>query len=139
MFRTKQRSAIKSFTGERNSYLREVQVNGRLLDCDVGEVLGLRIPHLMRTDDELMTFEMSIVRSPYLLDFASAYLDEPPDFTAEALEDWQQGLREKFDERLEDVVMALEILKRKGGIYLFDVHPKNLKFKWSSEEENLLN
>ena len=42
----------------------------------------------MRFDESLLVIEMSIVRPPFLLDFAAATLDVEPDFPEGTLDDW---------------------------------------------------
>ncbi len=76
-----------------------------------------------------MAIEMTIVSKPYLLDFADAYLDAPPDFPDEVLEQWHEDKREQFgDDRWERVQMALAALRGQYGIHLFDVNPGNITF-----------
>src|SRR6266496_2779392 len=64
-------------------YLREREVYQRLRDTGVSEILGFNVPQLIRFDDELRIIEMSIVTRPFILDFAGAWLDTPPDFPDE--------------------------------------------------------
>src|SRR5206468_13079847 len=64
-------------------YLREREVYQRLRDAGVSEILGFNVPQLIRFDDELRIIEMSIVTRPFILDFAGAWLDTPPDFPDE--------------------------------------------------------
>ena len=64
-------------------YFRERAVYERLRDAGVSEVLGFNVPQLIRFDDELRVIEMSIVARPFVLDFAGAWLDTPPDFPGE--------------------------------------------------------
>ena len=64
-------------------YLREREVYERLRDAGVSEILGFNVPQLIRFDDELRIIEMSIVARPFVLDFAGAWLDTPPDFPEE--------------------------------------------------------
>ena len=49
---------------------------------------GLRVPRLLQFDDDLWVIEMTIVSRPFVLDFAGAYLDMPPDFSDEVMADW---------------------------------------------------
>jgi len=64
-------------------YLRESEVYERLRHAGVSEILGFNVPQLIRFDDELRIIEMSIVARPFVLDFAGAWLDTPPDFPDE--------------------------------------------------------
>jgi len=71
-------------------YLREREVYERLRDGGVSEILGFNVPQLIRFDDGLRIIEMSIVARPFVLDFAGAWLDTPPDFPDET---WPNGKR----------------------------------------------
>ena len=66
---------------------------------------------------------------PYLLDFASAYLEQRPDFPEEVEEEWQRNIQESFGEKFGEVMAALEALERDAGVILLDIHPHNVKFE----------
>jgi hypothetical protein len=71
---------------------------------------------------------MSIVSPPCLLDFGKAYVDSPPDYTAEALAEAEQAERELFTEdQWKQVRLARAALKR-YGIFYFDARPSNIMF-----------
>src|SRR5262245_51025638 len=59
-------------------YCREREVYLRLQELEVRTVAGCRVPQLLRYDDDLWVIEMTIVKRPFALDFAGAFLDEPP-------------------------------------------------------------
>jgi hypothetical protein len=83
---------------------------------------------MLRSDDELWVIEMEIVSQPYLLDFAGAYLDEPPDYSEDILAEWDAEKREQFGSqwpRVQAVLRALE----EHGIYLVDVNPGNVRLE----------
>jgi hypothetical protein len=40
-------------------------------------VLGFNVPKLLRTDDDLLAIEMTVVRRPYVLDFAGSTTNRP--------------------------------------------------------------
>src|SRR4051812_3880297 len=61
------------------SYLVERDAYSRLLDLGVRRIIGFAVPKLVEYDDGLLAIEMSIVSPPFIVDFASARLDEPPD------------------------------------------------------------
>jgi hypothetical protein len=115
-------SWFESYDNERKVYLR-------LKECDLVEICGLRIPRLIQCEDDLRLIEMTIVTPPYILDFASAWLDKPPDFTQEALDIWHEQVRENFGEHFGDIMGVLDALGTKAGIYLLDIHPHNVKFE----------
>jgi hypothetical protein len=74
---TRGRSAIKGYERE-YAYQRERDVYLRLRKHDVAAVRGCHVPELIDYDDELWCLEMTVVKRPFVLDFAGAYLDEPP-------------------------------------------------------------
>ena len=81
----------------------------------------------MNSDDELFVLEMEIVSPPFVLDFAAAYLDRPPDFPAELMNEWELEKQEQFEERW-PIVKDLIYSFRQYGIYLSDVKPGNITF-----------
>ena len=103
--------------------------NLRLREHEVTEVHGCHIPALIRYDDELWVIEMEVVDRPFVLDFAGAYLDVPPDYSQEVLADWEEEKREQFGDRWPDVVAILRSLED-YGIYLSDVSPGNVAFAY---------
>jgi hypothetical protein len=118
-------SAIKIHERER-FYHRERDVYLRLADEGVTSISNCRVPRMLRHDDELWVIEMSIVKPPYVLDFAGAYLDEPPDYSEDILAEWDAEKREQFGSqwpRVQAVLRALE----KHGVYLVDVNPGNIR------------
>src|SRR5207253_4760660 len=64
---------------------------------------------------------ISIVKPPYLLDFAGAYLDRSPDFPPEVMDQWHEDKAEQFGDRWPDVLAVLELLKTRYGIHLLDI------------------
>src|SRR2546430_1319087 len=60
-------------------YKRELLAYIRLAERDIALLAGFNVPRLIGADDDFLAIEMSIVFPPYLLDFASATLDAPPD------------------------------------------------------------
>ena len=108
-------------------YLREREVYERLRDAGVSEILGFNVPQLIRFDDGLRIIEMSIVARPFVLDFAGAWLDTPPDFPDETWAEWEAEKREQFGThwpRVQAVLEALEAL----DIHMVDVSPSNIAF-----------
>jgi len=110
------------------AYLRERSVYERLKDAGITEILGFNVPQLLGADDQLHVIEMSIVTRPFVLDFAGAYLDIPPDFSDEIWAEWEIEKREQFEMRwatVQDVLGALEDL----DIHMIDVSPSNIAFR----------
>ena len=108
-------------------YLRERKVYERLRDARVSDIAGFNVPQLIGFDDELRVIEMTIVARPFVLDFAGAYLDAPPEFPEEAWANWEAEKREQFETRwvtVRTVLAALEEL----DIHMVDVSPSNIAF-----------
>jgi len=120
------RSAIKVHK-EQEPYSREKGVYERLTQREVVAIEGFAVPQFLGADDDLLVLEMTIVEAPFIVDFASAYLDERPEFPENVWEDWRQEKREEFGERwpvVEDILMTL----RMQGVFLIDVHARNIAF-----------
>jgi hypothetical protein len=85
------------------------------------------VPELIGYDDELWVIEMTIVTRPFVLDFAGAYLDYPPDYSDEVMEEWHADKREQFGSRWPDVQAILRELES-YGVFMADVNPGNVSF-----------
>ncbi len=108
-------------------YQREKQAYERLREFGVSAVRSFNVPQLIGSDDDLRVLEMTIVKRPFVLDFAGAYLDTRPEFPADVWADWEADKREQFEGRwpvVQEVLAAFEEL----GIYLLDVSPANIAF-----------
>ena len=127
VYRTNRPSAVKLHRVA-EVYRRERDCYFRLGDVGLTEIEGLALPEMVGYDNDLLVIEMTIVARPFLLDFASGYLDDPPDWPEEVMAQWHEDLRERFDERYDDVLDVLAELESQAGIHLFDVHADNLKF-----------
>ncbi len=117
-------SAIKVHEREA-PYCRERDVYLRLREHGVRQIRGCHVPRLLRHDDDLWVIEMEIVTRPYVLDFAGAYLDKPPDYSEEILTEWRAEKKEQFGDRWPEVESLLWSLER-YGVYLADVSPSNV-------------
>jgi hypothetical protein len=118
--------AVK-FHREERPFERECHVYQRLREEQITRILGFNVPQLLRIDDELRAIEMTIVRSPFLLDFADALLDEAPDFSEDVLRQWEEDRAEIFGERWPEVARVLAALQA-FDIYLLDINPRNISF-----------
>lgn len=128
VYETSRPSAVKEHVRE-ESYQRERDAYLRLRDRGVRTINGLRIPSLWAFDDELRVIEMSIVRPAFIVDFASAWLDKPPDFPDDVISTWHDEINDRFGARAPDVFALLEALAKQAGVYVLDVHPHNIKFE----------
>jgi hypothetical protein len=118
-------TAIKVFTSSLRCD-RERDVYTRLRVSGAHVIAGYAVPEVLECDEKLGVIEMTIVRPPFVLDFATAALDSAPDFPEEVLADWFAEKREQFGEdwpKAAAVVRALERL----GIFMLDVHPGNIR------------
>jgi hypothetical protein len=120
-------SAVKIFFNS-EVYERERDAYFRLQLHDAYVIRGLNIPQLIDFDDILHVIELSIVQAPYIVDFASAYLDEPPDFGSERLEEDRIRICDLFEDRANDVFAILDGLQHEYGIWYFDAQPGNINF-----------
>lgn len=110
----------ESYRHERDCYLRLSRVG-------VIELCGHHVPRLIQYDDELLILEMTVVTRPHVLDFGGAYLDRPPDYPAEILDEWMADKEEQFGSDWPHVQTILSELRR-YGIHLADVNPGNIAF-----------
>ncbi len=108
-------------------YFRERDVYYRLQDLGIDEIEGHNVPQLIGYDDHLLAIEMSIVVRPFVLDFGGAYLDQPPDYGDEILEQWEADKQDQFEGNWPKATIILETL-RGFGIYVADVNPGNIGF-----------
>ena len=111
--------SIDGFRRERDVYLR-------LKECGIFEVQGCSIPELLAYDERVLAIEMTIVDRPFVLDFASAWLDTVPEFTPDPYGDEER--KERFGDRWL-LVQRIVIELRLHGVYLFDLSPGNIAFR----------
>lgn len=109
------------------SYYCERDVYLRLREFQIDEIEGHYVPQLIDFDDGLLAIEMSVVVRPFLLDFGGAYLDQPPDYSDEIMEQWEQDKAEQFEKNWPKAKAVLAALRR-YGIYVADVNPGNIGF-----------
>ena len=108
-------------------FLRGTSVYHRLQEANVTEILGFHVPQVLRSDADLRVIEMTIVTRPFVLDFAGAYLEAPPDFPEDVWAEWETEKRDQFDVRWPKVRAILGALED-FGIHMVDVSPSNIAF-----------
>lgn len=97
----------------------------KLKQAEVRDVAGFAIPELLAVDDDRLVVEIEIVRPPFIVDFAGAYLDRQPPFSPEEWAAWEQERHEMFEADWKWVKRAISQRKR-HGIFLNDVKPGNV-------------
>lgn len=122
----KSQSAIKVHQRE-TDYCRERDVYVRLKEHGVEKIRSCRVPKLLDYDDELWVIEMTVVKRPFVLDFAGAFLDQPPGFSDEVMADWQAEKQEQYGLRWPEVQAILGELEG-YGVFMVDVNPGNISF-----------
>jgi hypothetical protein len=120
-------TAIKAHERER-FYLKERKVYQRLQQFEVTHIRNAEVPQLVGFDDELWVIEMTIVSRPFVLDFAGAYLDFPPDYSEEVMAEWEADKREQFGSRWPEAQAIVNELES-YGIFMADVNPGNISFE----------
>ena len=83
---------------------------------------------MLNSDDELLVIEMTIASPPFVIDFAGAYLDIPPDYPDEVLAEWEEEKPPAVRHKLVKVCGFLGRLES-FGIYLADVTTNNIRFE----------
>ncbi len=123
---TNKRSAIKAFK-YKELFRKELAVYLRLTERDLTSIHEFVIPRMLGYCARRWLIEMEIVEPPFIVDFASAYLDTPPDYDDELLETEERKRREEFGDNWSKVTILLANLRR-HGIYLVDANPRNIAF-----------
>ena len=118
-------SAVKVHRSE-TGYLRERDVYHRLQSHQVSNVRGCNVPQLLRYDDSRWVIEMTVVARPFLLDFAGALLDFPPDFSDEVRTDWLAEKREQFGDTAGRKLRRYWRHWKYNGVFMLDVSPANV-------------
>lgn len=128
VYKTSRRSAVKLIR-DKSVYAKELAAYRILREHRVDAINQFDVPKLMSFHDDLLAIEMSIVNPPFIVDFASAILDEDWREDPQLEEQLHERVTELFDDRASDVFFALERLASLHGIHLLDAHPANIKFE----------
>jgi len=119
-------SAVKFFF-RRDDFERELAVYHHLRKKSVEVVCGLAVPQLIASDSRYLAIEITMVKRPYLLDFAKAEFQRP-DFPENVWQEWDEQLKDLFESDWPKVKKVLSALERLG-IFLLDAHPGNIAFE----------
>lgn len=125
VWESNQQTAIKALE-RRDSFIREKDAYLRLRELNVVDIQGFAVPILVDFVDTRQIVEMTVVFPPCILDFAKAYLDRPPEFSAEVIRDWREQTADLFDDDWDTVECLLDDLQR-FGIFYFDAKPGNIR------------
>ena len=120
-------SALK-LVSDTGPYRRERDAYLRLKELRINRIRNCRVPKLVRFDDGLLAVEMTIVKPPFVLDYAGAFLDFPPEYPDEVWEEWERKNVEQFGCDWAEARMVLDELEELG-IYMHDPSPGNIKFR----------
>jgi hypothetical protein len=126
VWKSNRKTAVKVLERERNYHV-ELECYQRFFDHEIQGIHGFSVPTLIGWNDELLVVEMEIVTPPFLIDFAKAWLDRPPEFSDEQWDDWHREGQERFEARWPTVLELLTALKQ-YGIYYYDAKPGNITF-----------
>ncbi|MFT3784983.1 MAG: hypothetical protein QM770_02295 [Tepidisphaeraceae bacterium] len=126
VFRTDAGTAVKLFASE-EVYRRERDVYFRIRDNKVTVIAGFAVPQFISNHDDVWALEMTIVRPPFVLDFASAWLDDAPEYSEDVMQHWFDEIHEKFEARASVVFDLIDRFRDEHGIHLLDIHPGNIK------------
>ena len=80
-------SVVKVFEDD-SAFAREKAVYLRLQDKNISKINEFSVPELLNADDELLILQISLVPRPFVLGFASAYLDELPAWFPPLSREW---------------------------------------------------
>ena len=127
VYSTSRATAVKVH-GQLTGFEKELAVYQRLAQHKVTHVEGFAVPELLGYDPGWRVIEMSIVRPPYILDFASSFVDAVPDFPPEHWEHWQQQRAGEFGDDWPTALRLYATLRRRWGIYHLDLSPRNVNF-----------
>lgn len=124
VYSTNRKTAIKIFAYQEH-FETERDVYQRLQSRGFSVVDGFNVPKLLGFNNKLRIVEMEVVNPPYILDFASAYLDRKPPYDLEQMEEWEEERAELFGEDWPRVRSVLSRF-RAIGVHLVDVKPGNI-------------
>jgi hypothetical protein len=127
VWESKRPSAIKTLERKSN-FNTELNCYQRLGKAGLRSIRGFSVPQLIDFNVDLQIIEMTIVRPPFLLDFAKSYLDANPDFSDEKWEQWHREGIDLFGESKWTEARVVVAALKSYGIYYYDVRPWNLMF-----------
>jgi hypothetical protein len=128
VLRSDRLTAVKFFD-RIERFNREFEVYRILIDKEIHDIAGHRVPTLIGSDEDLRAIEMTIVERPFLLDFAGAKRpNEVPDFEQHVRDEHVRHLQELFGDRWADAIHVAEMFRQATEFTLMDIHPGNVAF-----------
>lgn len=131
VLQTNQRTAVK-FLHDRDHCIRELRAYRLLANGDVDEIAGHQVPRLLRSDEELLAIEMTVVQPPFIVDFVSAYADDEVEwlgFTEDVMAEREAFWAERFGDRWPAVLQIRDEFHRVTGLTLLDLSHNNIRFE----------
>lgn len=122
-----QNSVLKLHFEER-AYLRERDAYRHFQELKLENICGCEVPQLIGFDDEELAIEMTVVKPPFVLDFAQAFLFWPPEFPDDFWEATYEKWREQFGDdwgKASAILDAFEAI----DVYMLDPNPHNFRFR----------
>lgn len=117
------RTAVKVHRYE-EGFLTEVEAYSRLRRVRTSQLHGIVIPKVHDERFDIKVIRMDFVTPPFLVDFAGVKF-HPPDFSDDALADWNARLSSMFGPNI-GLVWAVYSALAQHGIWYTDLHPRNL-------------
>lgn len=111
VFTTSRPSAVKSLKTD-SLFEREAEVYFRLADAGLTVVDGFNVPEMRCALPEFRAIELSIVRPPFVLDFATVALDRPPEWDEERAEAFDASIDEFFGDEADAVRSVIASFSR---------------------------
>lgn len=108
-----------------DSYATEVRAYDALRRLRLTTLLGLTIPKVQNTSDDLRI--MDLVTPPFLLDFAGVRFS-PPDFPPDTIAEWHKDIEFRFGRNAWMAHSVYHALA-KHGLYYIDFRPSNMNLK----------
>jgi hypothetical protein len=121
-------NAVKVHTRP-ESFQKELAAYHRLREHRIQSYQGFSVPQLVQFNRKLQVIEMSIVKVPFLLDFAAAELDVPREFSDDAMADWWTRVEDDFGDDFDVARSVYFGLVNDFGLYYWDMRPRNLCFR----------
>jgi hypothetical protein len=128
VWETDRQSALKACY-RIDAYQRERDCYRRLFENEIAKLAGFNVPQLLDYDNRLQILEMTVVFPPCILDFGKAYVDVPPEYSAEVLAEAEAAERELFSDDEWKQVRLVRAALRRYGIHYFDARPSNIMFQ----------